>query len=1142
MTFEEIVDRAVELLRRRGRVTYRTLKRQFDLDDEALDDLKHELMTGLRVATDEEGEVLVWAGAAAGPPPSPEARSHASASRPEASSQVTQSGHHRVASTESGHHRSSATESQIAAERAERRQITVMFCDLVGSTELALKLDPEDLRDVVRAYQSACDDAIRGLGGYVAQYLGDGILAYFGWPVALEDAAERAVRASLASIIAVSRAGTPVSRTLGVRLSMRVGLHTGVVVVGEVGAGEGRQNLAMGEAPNVAARVQGVAEPDTIVLTETTQKLVASKLELLDIGAHKLKGVSGEVRLFRVLGERTERARDDVKAIVGRDHELALFRSVLQTAARGRGGVVLVRGEAGIGKSRLTRAAREMAAEGFAYVSYRCSPYHANTALHPVVDQLERRLGMTRDAPAVERLALLRASLAATTLQLDRSLPLMAQLLSLPVPGLASAQAPARQKALTLEVLAAWCAEDAKKQPVLAIWEDIHWADASTLDLLSMLVASAPKLPIVHLVTYRPGMDPPFRGAPSVQEISLNRFSAADADVLVRQLLGGKRMSPEVLAQVAEKTDGVPLFIEEVTKVLLETGALVEKNGVLEPRGSLGALTVPTTLHDSLMARLDRMSSAREIAQLGAMLGREFSLDLLQAIAPVDELALRESLKQLVDAEILFVPEDGGRYVFKHALIQDVAYQSLLRTTRQRHHERIARVLEAEFAIVAERQPEVVAHHFGAAGMPQQAMAYHRRAGERSVAQSAYTEALAHLSRALEDLALLPPSSERDRDELDLQILRGVPLTATRGYGAPEVLESYARARQLADATGESTKLFPSLYGLWRSSLLRAEYPAGLEVGEQLVGMAQRLSDLTFEIAARRSVGSVRFYLGDYEECIGNMQWVISAAMTAEEVRRRSVSYEVVDSHVTAHSYLGWATWMLGDPVRGCRESDRAVDMAHQLGHGFTRALALSFASWLHQFRRDVPTTRHRVTQALSISAEKGLEMWLGWGTVIQGWTWLEEGRPGLAVDTIRKGIDGWRATGSELGSSYFCTLLADAEGKNGDPHAGLKVLDEAARFSGRTRERFFASETMRVRGELLARAGADESTVREALLAAGVEARERKARMLAVRAASSLVRCLGKPHLPALQAALSELPPDCRERDATEATALMSG
>jgi predicted ATPase len=560
---------------------------------------------------------------------------------------------------------------------------------------------------------------------------------------------------------------------------------------------------------------------------------------------------------------------------------------------------------------------------------------------------------------------------------------------------------------------------------------------------------------------------------------------------------------------------------------------------VLEPSRGLSNLSVPSTLHDSLMARLDRMTSAKEVAQLGATIGREFSFDLLSAIAPVEGEQLRAALRQLVDAGLLYALS-RDRYVFKHALIQDVAYQSLLRATRQRHHERIARVLETSFAPLVAQSPEMVARHFDASGMPAEAMPYHKRAGERAVAQSAYVEASAHLSRALAALATLPETAQRDRAELELLILLGVPLTATHGYGAPDVRAGYTRARELAVKLGESEQLFAPLYGLFRSCLLRAEYLAGHELAEQLLAIAHQGTTPSFEVAARRSLGSIFFYTGNYAGCAEQMRSVLSSPVPPEQIRKESAAYEVVDAHVAAHGYLGWATWMLGEPVRACMESDQAVDIASDIAHGFSRAFALSFASWLHQFRRDVPATRHRNQQALAISNEKSLEMWVGWGQVMKGWILAEEGRHAVGAATIREGIEAWRATGSELGMSYFFTLLAEAEGLAGNVEAALEAIDAAERFAARTHERFYAAETLRTKGVLLHLAGEGPETVAPVLLAALEAARATRANTFAVRAAASLVRCLGRDHLGALEEALAELGTECRERDVTEARDLV--
>jgi class 3 adenylate cyclase/predicted ATPase len=1166
MTFDTIIDGTIQILRRRGRVTYRTLRREFGLDDGGLDDLKHEMITGLRLAVDDGGETLVWAGgeeepagdlvtsAEQGPPSasSPAAPETAPeslrAQRAREVEQLASEAPTFSATLLSAF--SSSTPSQprgegtsgvrpsarlTADDRLERRQVSVLFCSLTGLAALTERLAHDEIRALVRSFQGACAEQVLRHEGHVAQHLGDGVLAYFGWTLAQPEVAERAVRAGLACVAAASRLGSAATEKLGLRLAARAAVHTDSVAMSEQ-RGSGSQHLALSEARAVAAGVEASGPPGAVVVTEATSQRLGRRFELRDRGETALEG-GRQARLFEVLREQSE-AHAAPRLMVGREAELAEFEAMLDRARGGQGGVLLLSGAAGIGKSRMVEAARALAGEGMKCLSFRCSAVQVDTALHPFVESAERTFGLSRELTADRKLAALRAALEATSLPVSRALPLFATLFSLDLSDHEplSGGDKQRQKEETLALITSWLAEQTREQPVLAVWEDVHWADPSTIELFWLLVKQAEGLPILHLMTSRPEFSAPFRRSAGVREISLARFGTTQVDAIVKGMIGEHRASPELVALIAEKTGGVPLFVEEVIRTLLASGDLGSRGAGLAAGATLA---VPGTLQESLLPRLERMGSARDLAQLGATIGREFSVELLATLTGLPVAAIRHDLDQLLEAELLLTDTRGERHAFKHALIQDVVYHSQEHAVRQSNHARIARALEELFPLIALRQPEFVAHHFAAAGLHEAAIVYHKKAGERALAQSAYVEAEAHFRRAVEATSHLPESVGRDGLELDLRILSGMPLTATLGYGAPEVQANYGRARVLALKLGRSTKLFPALYGMWRSCLLHADYLAGLELGESLVVMCET-SRPSFQIAARRCVGAILFYMGQYGASAEHMRAILSASVSPEEVRNESVSYEVVDAHVTAHSYLGWSRWMLGDPIGACAQSDLAVETSLSLGSGFTLALACSFASWLHQFRRDVGATRHRVSQGLAISMEKGLEMWVGWCKVLLGWTYMEEGRISLSSETMRAGMDTWQRTGSVLGMSYFSTMLAEAEGRAGRLEVALDCIAEAERFAARTKEHFYASETLRTKGELLHLAGAGRGPVEQALRAAHDEAIAASTPTFALRAATSLVRCVGDDAVPLLEASLGAVARH-RERDVVEAQRLLA-
>ena len=709
MDFEAILDQAIAMLQRRGRLTYGALKRQFQLDDAYLADLKDELIEGQQVAVDENGKVLVWTGGET-PEESPAQTADASAAELPASAPPAQPEH------------------EIPA--GERRQLTVMFCDLVGSTALSEQLDPEELQTVVRTYQEISAQVIERYEGYIAQYLGDGLLVYFGYPQAHEDDAARAIRAGLEIVSALDQARGQFPQPVQVR----IGIHTGPVVLGQMGGGSRHEQLALGETPNIAARVQGQAEPDEVVISAATQRLVTGLFETEDRGQHEVKGLSVPLALSRVTGEGTARSRFEVAVrhgltpLVGRELEAGFLAERWAQAQAGAGQAVLLSGEPGIGKSRLASELRAQVEhhDQTVALAFQCSPYAQNSAFYPITERLSQVLQFRPEDTPEQKVEKLRDSLRPYRFPQAETLALFASLLSLPAPADSPplTLSPQRQKQKTQEALVAWFLEEAEQRAVYAIWEDLHWADSSTLEVLSLLLDQLPTARILAMLTYRPEFSPPWPVRSHMTQFTLGRLGQSQMEAMVATVTGGKLLPPELMAEVAGKTDGIPLFVEEFTKMVVESDWLQETDGQYTLAGPLPTLSIPSTLQDSLMARLDRQPTAKAVAQLGATIGREFSYALLEAIAPLGEETLSEGLRQLVVAELVYqrgLPPDA-QYQFKHALIQDTAYQSLLKRTRQEYHQQIAQVLEQQFAEVAETQPELLAQHYTEAGLAAQAL------------------------------------------------------------------------------------------------------------------------------------------------------------------------------------------------------------------------------------------------------------------------------------------------------------------------------------------------------------------------------------------------------------------------------------
>ncbi len=1050
MTFDELLAQVQELLQREQRVSYRGLKRRFDLDDEYLEDLKEELIGAKRLATDEDGRFLVWVGKA-------EERKAKSVEREKAELQEP----------------SIAPRPTLHAQRAdgERRQLTVQFIDLVGSTTLSQQLDPEDYHARVRAYQAACHQIIARYEGHIAQYLGDGVLVYFGYPTAHEEDAVRAVRSGLEIVTAVRQlVYTP-------PLQVRIGIHTGPVVVGEIGAGERTEWLALGETPNLAARIQGQANPDEVMISAATYRLVEGLFACEDRGQPELKGVTTPLTLYRVVKESEAQSRFDVAVqagltpLVGREEELALLRRRWEQATDGEGQVVLVSGEPGIGKSRLVQELKDRVVHDSAVrIEFRCSPYHQNSAFYPLIEHVQQVLHFApSDTPQI-KLQKLEQTLSHYRFPQNDTVPLLAALLSLPHPETASplTLTPQQQKQKTLDALLHWLFAEAERTAVYTVWEDLHWADPSTLEFLALCLDQVPTAHMLMLLTFRPEFTPAWTARSHVSHLVLSRLGRKQTSAIVEQITGGKALPLEVLQQIVAKTDGVPLFVEELTKTVLESVGSIESIG---SGGRLGQsslqLGIPATLQDALMARLDRLGTAKEVAQQGAVVGRELTYELLRAVSPLTEAALQQELTKLVEAELLYqrgLPPQAT-YLFKHALVQETAYQSLLKSKRQQYHRQIAEVFEVQFPDTTETQPEVVAHHYTEAGLGAQAIVYWQRAGQRASQRSAHIEAIAHLTKGLELLKSLPDTPERAQQELLLQTALCPALMTTKGWAAPEVGKAYSRARELCQQVGETPQLFPVLYGLCGFYTVRAELLTARELGEQMFSLASNIQDPSPLIAAHFALGQTLFWLGEF-------------ALAREHVDQGVVLYNPQqhrllaflygqDPGVTCRLTAALALWNLGYPDQARKRVREALTLAQELSHSYSLALAPLYAGMLHQFRQEGQATQERVEAAMALSSEQGFSFLSARVTILRGWALATQGETEEGTVQIRQGMATLRTIGVEFGQSHFLALLAEAYGKGGQTKEGLTVLAEALDFARQTGERFYEAELYRLRGEL---------------------------------------------------------------------------
>jgi class 3 adenylate cyclase/tetratricopeptide (TPR) repeat protein len=928
------------------------------------------------------------------------------------------------------------------APTAERRQLTVMFCDLVGSTALSARLDPEDLREVIGTYHAAVAEVIGSFDGFVAKYMGDGVLAYFGYPQAHEDDAERAVRAGLAVVGVVRRLQTPVP------LQTRVGLATGLAVVGDlIGSGAAREESVVGETPNLAARLQALAEPDAVVIADGTRRLVGSLFEYQSLGEVALKGLPTAVPAFRVLGEgregsRFEALRSGETPLVGREEELELLRRRWEQAKAGTGRVMLISAEPGIGKSRLTEAFREsIAGEPHTRLRYFCSPHRQDSALFPFIGELERAASFERDDTPAARLDKLQGLVAANA-PAEGDVQSLAELLGVPVDNRYPAPdlTPQRKKEKTFEALLRQVAGLAKRQPVLMVFEDLHWADPSSRELLDLTVEQIEHTRVLLIATFRPEFQVPWADQPHVTTVSLRRLARDESGELVRGLLGNAAVLPgEVVDEIVERTDGVPLFLEELTKAVLENAAV----GTIPATSS----AVPATLHAWLSARLDRLGPiAKEIAQVGAAIGRDFSYELLAATAQRSAADLRDGLSRLVDAGLVFqrgvAPE--ATFLFKHALVQDTTYSMLLRGPRQALHARIVQALEERFPALADTQPEILAHHCTEAGSLEKAVAYWCQAGQQSEAKAALVEAISQLRRGLRLIADLPNTPERMRRELDLQVGLAGALRSVKGFSHPEVAETFERARSLVLEGGEQGTIshFSVLFGLFGTKFHGGEPRAAFEHAEEFVSLARSRADSGLLVAGYQILGLALITVGDYSAAFSQLE---RGAKLYESEKHRMLPFRIAsDPGVTMPGCWAWGLWHQGYPDRASEVAREVLRYARrQLAHPYhSLGLALHLIGMIAIVARRVSDAEKLGNELVALGNEHGFATILGFGLTLKGWGLAQRGESGAALERIREGLA--VGGGSRAYQPIFLGLLAEALTLTGEIEAGLAVITEA--------------------------------------------------------------------------------------------------
>jgi class 3 adenylate cyclase/tetratricopeptide (TPR) repeat protein len=1008
----------------------------------------------------------------------------------------------------------------IGAGEAERRQLTVMFCDLVGSTPLSTRLDPEDLRAVIRGYHRCCAGVIERAGGFVAKYMGDGVLAYFGYPRADEHDAERAVRAGLQLVEAVAALDTAVEAPV----QARVGVDTGLVVVGDlIGKGAAQEQAVVGETPNLAARLQALAEPGTVVIGPTTRRLTGGLFDYEDLGAVEIKGFVAPVVASRVLREsavegRFAALRTAGTPLVGRDEELALLQRRWQQAKGGEGCVVLVSGEPGIGKSRVAQALLErLSGEPHTRLRSFCSPHHQDSALYPTITQLERAAGFRREDTPAQRLDKLEAVVDQATTDLGEAAPLLAALLSLPI-GERYAPldlTPQRQKEKTLRALLAQLEGLAARQPVLMLFEDAQWSDPTSLELLDLIIDRVPALRVLLIVTFRPEFTPPWAGRPHVTSLGLNRLPPRQRAAMITGVTGGKALPQEIAGQIIDRTDGVPLFVEELTKAVVESGMLTDAGDHYTTAVPVPALAIPPTLQASLLARLDRLAPVREVAQIGAALGRQFSHELIGTVAAMPPAQLDEALAQLVGAELIFRrgTPPNAEYTFKHALVQDAAYSTLLRSRRPQLHARIAATLEDRFPEIVAAQPALLAHHCTEAGLAEKAIAYWLAAGRQAWAHSATAEAVALLHRGLALVPALPDSDGRRETELDLRIALGRALIENRGWGAPELGEVYSRARELALTLNRPRELLFALWGHFTEHWARADLKRARRIAAEMRELGDTTGDVRMQVMGCDAGELTCYHLGEFAT---GRAYLEKGLALYGSVHRPSYSELLSnDARIRLRIYSSWLLACLGHLDQALLQCDAALDEARRLSHPHTLAIALHCAWVTGSFVGSEPGSLVRYgDEALALATEHGLGLYRALALIERGWCLAALERADEGIPLLTAGVAGVHQLGYIVFRPRDLTLLGDACRMAGQWEAALGHFAEARRLAEETEARWFQAETLRLSGDVLLATG-DPTAAEDSYHEAVAIAHQQTAKLWELRSTMSLAqlwRDQGKP------------------------------
>jgi class 3 adenylate cyclase/tetratricopeptide (TPR) repeat protein len=1002
----------------------------------------------------------------------------------------------------------------VPRDEGERRHLTVMFCDLVGSTALSARLDPEDMWRVIASYYACISEVLASYNGTIARYSGDGVLSYFGYPRAQEDDAEQAVRAGLALVDTIPKLRT----NAGAALQARIGIATGTVIVSELLIHDTPAEQAIvGETPNLAARLQTLAEPGMVLICPTTRRRTGGHFNYRDLGPVAVKGFVEPVPVWQVLGPSGVEShfeamhKTKLSPLFGRDEETELLLRRWRDATQGKGQVVVLTGEPGIGKSHIAVALMErFQSEPHITLRYFCSAHHTNSAFFPIIGHLERAARFERSDSPAQKLSKLDTLMVQSAADTEHA-AVLANLLALPASDRYPVQelSPQKLKEKTFAALLARLYALADRQPVYIIFEDVHWIDPTSLELLATIVERAPQLRVLLLITARPDFTPPWPSYPHTTTIPLTRLGRCDGAALVEQVTGGKTLPTEVMDEILSRTDGVPLFIEELTKTILESPLLQDRDGHYVLEHPLPPLAIPTTLHASLMARLDRLAPVREVAQIGAVAGREFHYELIHTVAGLPREKLDEALGQLVRSELIFrrgeIPD--AVYTFKHALVRDAAYAGLLKAKRAQLHAAIATAHEQRFPDIVQTQPEILAHHLTEAGQIEKAIGYWLQGGKHAALRSANLEAIAHLQRGIELTCRLPADDGRDRLELDFQLVLGPCLIATQGPAASAAVATFGRARELCERLGQPPEYLQVMFWLATVSVVRGELPQALEAIAGLPNAAEARGNRPALINGIRGQGMILMFMGRIVEARETLERAIELFSASGESDRTAARAAGQDAGVSMLVLMAWVAWILGQTDEAVSRMADALERAEAAQHAHTHAYAWYYASVLHALRGEPAIAQGYAERCLAISEQHGFRQWLGLSRAVRDMCTAVLDASGSRLNEVKAALDEYQLAGYQLGLTVQFVLLCPVLLLHNEPEAALDTIDRGLAIVSHNCERFFESELYRLKARALLIRGAPDTEVESLLDQALRTARSQRARSLELRAATDLAR-----------------------------------